>query len=221
MRKNIFLLWAYLFYSMSSFAQIQRPDSTFHHIVATNVGYDYNLISVQLGYAYYHPAYKTSAFIDITQGTAVLGTPNLRIQLGLQTWQGSSKKFNFRNSIAFVYSHSSNKAGNYKGLGLNIQINAGFTLNRLGIGADFQYNPFFATQIRHTEFYRQYYYNDVKDGWYKNTANNLRVGGYASLMINKRRSLELSLRAGYQTSGQFDKLAKPTIYAIIGINKKF
>lgn len=164
---------------------------------------------------------ETSAFVDITQGTALLGTSNMRMQIGLQTWQGSFKILNLRTLLAFVYTHSSNKASSYNALGLNVQINAGHQWNRWGLGADFQYNPFFATHIKHTDFYRHYYYSEVKDGWYKNTTDNLRIGGYLLVLLDKAKSMELSIRGGYQTSGEFDKLAKPTIYAILGFNKKF
>jgi hypothetical protein len=217
--KLLFYIWICLFSSSLS-AQIIQPKDDCRHIAKINVGYDYNLISVDVGYAYYQPKFKTAAFIDLTQGTALLGTGNLRTQIGLQTWQGSFQKFNLRTSLAFVYTRSTNKAGNYDGLGLNLHINAGLNLKNIGFGADLQYNPFFATHIKHSDFWRQYYYSEAKDGWYKLTANTWRVGGYFSTLFGTEKMLELNLRGGYQTSGQFDKLI-PGFYAIIGFNKKF
>ena len=41
------------------------------------------------------------------------------------------------------------------GLGLNLVVNPGLRFNRFGLGADLQYNPFFATHIKHTDEYRQ------------------------------------------------------------------
>jgi hypothetical protein len=200
-------------------AQIIKPDTTRQHFINLNFGYDYNLISLNLGYAYYVPKFKTAAFADFTQGTALLGTGNFRTQIGLQTWQGSIKKFNLKTTLAFVYSRSVNKAGSYDGLGMNFNLNAGITLKRFGIGADFQYNQFFATHIKHSSYWRQYYFPNAKDGWYNLTSNNIRVGGYLSGQLDTQKTWELNLRGGYQTSGQFDKLI-PGFYFIFGLNKK-
>lgn len=209
-----------ILFTSNSKAQIQLPQNDYRHIVKANFGYDHNLISVNIGYAYFQHKLKTAAFIDVTQGTALIGTSNLRTQIGLQTWQGSVKKLNIRTLLAFVYTHSSNNAGSHNALGLNVQVNGGLQWNRWGLGTDIQYNPFFVTHIKHSDFYRQYYYNDVKDGWYKNTTDNLRIGGYLLVSLDKAKSTELSIRGGYQTSGKLDKLIPP-FYGVLGFNKKF
>ncbi|HEX8577809.1 MAG TPA: hypothetical protein VF677_16110 [Flavobacterium sp.] len=201
-------------------AQIFEPAENSHHTLGFNFGFDNNLIGLNLGYAYYEAKYKTSAFIDFTQGSSLIGTGNFRTQIGLQSWQGSFEKFNLKNSIAFVYAQSTNKAGNYSGLGINIVSNPGFRFNRFGVGADLQYNPFFATHIKHSDYYRQDIYENVKDGWYSSTAHNLRLGLYGAVQLGKKRTLELNIKGGYQNNGQYDKII-PNAYAIIGINKSF
>jgi len=208
-----------IYLSINLNAQIIKPESTRHHFINLNFGYDYNLISLNLGYAYYLPKFKTAALADFTQGTALLGTGNLRTQIGLQSWQGSIKKFNLKTTLAFVYVRSVNKAGNYDGLGMNLNLNAGLTFKCFGVGADFQYNPFFATHIKHSAYWSQYFYANAKDGWYSLTSNNLRAGGYLSGLLDKEKTWELNLRGGYQTSGQLDKLI-PGFYFIFGLNKK-
>jgi hypothetical protein len=200
-------------------AQISQPDSTKKHLINVSLGYDYNLISLNLGYAHYFPKYKTAPFIDFTQGSALLGTGNFRTQLGLQSWQGSFKAFNLKSTLAFVYSRSVNKAGNYDALGMNLAINPGVNFNRFGFGADFQFNPFFATHIKHSDLWRKTF-SETKDGWYSLTANNLRTGVYASGFLNKEKNFELNIKGGYQTNGQYDKLL-PKFYFILGLNKQF
>ena len=200
-------------------AQIIQPNDNSHHLINLNLGYDYNIISINAGYAYYLSEYKTAAFADFTQGSALLGTGNFRTQLGFQTWQGSYNKFNLKSSLSFVYSRSVNKAGNYDGLGMNLTLNPGITLNRFGFGADFQYNPFFATHIKHSDLWKQSY-SDTKDGWYCLTANNFRAGIYISGLLNSEKTLELNLKGGFQTSGEYDKLL-PRIYFTFGLNKQF
>jgi hypothetical protein len=201
-------------------AQVFEPTGNSRHTLGANVGFDNNLISLNLGYAYSVAKYKSSAFIDFTQGSSLLGTADLRTQVGLQTWQGSFKKFTLKNSIALVHVRSLNKAGNYNGLGINIVSNPGFKFNRFGVGADLQYNPFLATHIKHSDYYRTYLYEQVKDGWYGFTAQNVRVGLYMAAQLGKKSTFELNLKGGYQNNGQYDKLV-PNAYAIIGFNKSF
>jgi hypothetical protein len=200
-------------------AQIFEPTGISHN-VGVNFGFDNNLISLNLGYAYYISKYKTSALVDFTQGSSLIGTGDFKTQTGLQTWQGSFKKFTLKNSIAFVFARSVNKAGNYTGLGINIVSNPGFKFNWFGVGADLQYNPFLATHITHSDYYQTYIYENVKDGWYSFTAQNLRVGLYVAAQLGKKRTFELNMKGGYQNNGQYDKLV-PNAYAIIGVDKSF
>lgn len=219
-KTTICLLFSLLYFTHQNRAQVLEPTENSRHTVGTGVGFDHNLVSVTLGYAYYRATYKASAFIDFTQGSSALGTGDYKTQIGLQTWQGSFKKFTLKNSIAFVYARSANKAGNYAALGISIVSNPGFRFARVGIGADFQYNPFLATRIRHSDHYRQYYYEHVKDGWYGSTAQNLRAGLYVAARLGKQKTVELNVKGGYQRNGQYDKLI-PNAYAIVGVHKSF
>ncbi|MFM2228382.1 MAG: hypothetical protein RL664_1725 [Bacteroidota bacterium] len=219
MKFKFFLFLLACYFSSSSMAQFILPTDDIKHIANINVGYDYNLISLDAGYAYYYSKYKTAVFANLTQGTALLGTGNYRTQIGLQTWQGSQKKLNLKTSLALVHTRSINKAGNYNGIGFSLQIQPGLNYKHIGFGADFQCNPFFSTHIKHSDFWRQYYYSDAKDGWYKLTTTNWRFGAYISLLMGNENSFELNFRGGYQTSGQYDRLI-PGFYSIIGFNKK-
>ncbi|MDX2068636.1 MAG: hypothetical protein SFV55_09435 [Haliscomenobacter sp.] len=218
MKKKWLVCLSALLVVLNGAAQIQKPDDNIRHIAISNLGYDHNLLSVNVGYAFYQPRLKTAAFVDLTKGTALLKTGNYRSQIGIQTWQGSSKEFNLKSLLALVYTRSTNKAGEYDALGFNIQINAGIKRGKLGFGTDFQYNPFLSTRIKHSDLWRQYYYENAKDGRYGFSTNNLRIGMYLTTLIQP--SLEFYLRGGYQTTGEFDKLIPP-YYAILGLNKKF
>lgn len=77
-----------------------------------------------------------------------------------------------------------------------------------------------ATHIKHSDYYRTYLYENVKDGWYNSTAHNLRIGVYIAAQLGKKRTLELNLKGGYQNNGQYDKIIL-NLYAIIGANKSF
>jgi hypothetical protein len=201
-------------------AQVLKPAGNGPHNLGLNFGFDNNLISVNLRYAYSPGKYKAAPFIDFTQGTSLIGTGNFKTKIGLQSWQGSSKKFNFKNSIALVYTQSVNKAGNYAGLGVNIVSNPGFRFKKFGVGADFQYSPFLFTRIKHSDYYREHYYGNVKDGCYNSTAQNLRLGLYIGRQVGRNNPIELNIRGGFQKNGKYDKFV-PNAYATIEINKSF
>ncbi len=200
-------------------AQIVKPDSVSRHLAGINMGYDFTLISVSLNYGYYIPKFHTAPFIDFTQGTSLLATGNWRAQTGIQTWLGSRGKFNLKTTLAFTYAASENNAGRYDALGLNIQLNPGWKGKKIAVGPEFQYMPFFFTRIHHSAYWRQYSYSNAVDGWYSLTGANVRLGGHLAFLFGTRKQYEINLRAGYQTSGQYDKLI-PGIYSIIGANYK-
>ncbi len=60
MNKNIILICLLSTVTFTLKAQIIKPDTTKRHFVNFNFGYDYNLISLNLGYAYYYKILKYS-----------------------------------------------------------------------------------------------------------------------------------------------------------------
>jgi hypothetical protein len=215
---GLFLGWSGLTNAVR--AQVFEPIENRPHTVGLSSGLNYNLIGLTLGYAYYRAPCKTAVFVDFTQASSLLKAGDFKAQLGLHTWQGSFHPFTLKNSLAFVYAQSLNKAGSYTGLGLNIVVNPGLRFKRFGLGADFQYNPFLASHITHSDEYRQNFYGNVRDGWYGLTAQNVRLGLYLAQQLGRKSAYELNFKGGYQSNGQYDKLA-PNAYAVIGLNKLF
>ena len=201
-------------------AQILLPSESNTNNINFNTGLDNNLLALNIGYSYFLTNLKSSPFISFTQGSSLLATGNFRAELGVNTWQGSFRKFTLKSQLSLVFARSENEAGNYNGLGINFTINPGFKFGNYGFGLDLQYNPFYATYIKHSNTYLQNYYANAKDGWYENTANNKRIGFYAARQFGKENSSEINFKAGYQNNGLYDKLI-PNYYGIIGINKSF
>jgi hypothetical protein len=200
----------------NSEAQLLEPQNK-EHTITTSAGFDYTLIALSLGYSYYIPKYKTAAFANLTQSSALLGKGNYRLQAGMQSWQGGYKKFMLKSSLALVYSRSVNNAGKFNALGLDVNINPGFIFKKYALGLDLEYNPFFATHIQHSALWKENYYNS-KDGWYSTTAQNIRAGVFANKQFGKQYAL--IVRVGYQSNGQYDKLT-PNLYFIAGLSRSF
>lgn len=217
--KNHLTLWGSLLLLVPLRAQIQIPDERVQHLSSVNVGLDYNIIALSLSYGHYLPALQSAPFLELTQNTALLGLDNFRLQTGLKTWKGTRGRFIQSSSLALNWVKSTNAAGVYHGLGLTLELCPGIRIGRFGLGANLYANPFMRTHIKHSNDYRETYYQAVRDGWYSNTTNNLRVGLFTSCLLNERRNMELTLKGGYQSSGDFDQLI-PNLYCVIGINHR-
>lgn len=201
-------------------AQIQPPDESDRHLLSANLGFDYNIVAVNLSYARYFPNLKTAPFVEITQNTALLGLENFRLQTGIKSWLGSGERFILNSSLAFTWVKSTNEAGIYDGLGTTVEVLPGIRLGRWALGAHLYFNPIVATHIEHSDAFRENFYLNAKDGWYQFTAANLRAGAFVSFLPNQDTPLEITLKGGYQTSGEFDGLI-PNLYFLIGLNKRF
>jgi hypothetical protein len=217
--KILFLSLILLQMNNSLYAQIVKPTVTQIHTANVNLGFDYTIVGITAGYSYFVPKYKTAAFANITQGSALLGTGNYRAQIGLQNWQVLRKKFMLKSEASFTYARSANNAGKFSSLGLTLNINPAIMFRKYAVGLDVQYNPFFATNIQHSDLWKQNYYNS-KDGLYSTTAVNTRVGILINKQFGKSNNTAAFIKGGYQTNGQYDKLT-PNIYLITGITKSF
>ncbi len=201
-------------------AQIQPPDESTQHLLTANLGFDYNIVAANLSYGRYFANLKTAPFAEITQNTALLGLENFRLQTGIKSWLGSGERFVLNSSLALTWVKSTNEAGVYNGLGATVEVLPGVRLGRWALGAHLYLNPIVATHIEHSDSFRDTFYKDAKDGWYKSTATNLRAGAFLSWFANDANALEINLKSGYQTSGEFDGLI-PNLYFLIGLNKRF
>jgi hypothetical protein len=202
-------------------AQFLLPSKKVKHILNTQVGYDYNLVSIQLGYQRFFQSERVTFGTDFTQGTALLGSSNLRWRIGTSHWLINSQYRLLKCSADFVLANSKNLAGNYTGIGFDFRLQGGFKLkNKILFAFDFEYNPFVSTYIQHSDYFLSHYLSTAKNGWYKMSSHNLRLGGIVTFQCGKQIDSEFGLRGGYQTSGSLDKLI-PGFYAQLLFCKSF
>jgi hypothetical protein len=104
-------------------------------------------------------------------------------------------------------------------LGLDFHVFTGFTNELWNTGIEVIYNKMFTTYIKHTDVYRDNVFADAKDGWYKNTAANIRIGVLVNRKIN---NFDVFFRGGLSKTAKFnDYLFVPSYYAHIGGNFRF
>lgn len=208
MKKGFFLIFLWVFVLMDfTSAQMILPGKPSKHVFLSQVGYDFNLISIQLGYQRLVQQERVTFGTDLTQGTALLGTSNIRWRIGTSYWLLNSQHCLLKCSADFVLANSKNLAGKYTGIGFDVRLQGGYKLKKKFLfGLDFEYNPFVSTYIQHSDYFLSHYLSTAKNGWYKMSSQNLRLGSVITWQFGTQKDTEFGLRGGYQTSGQFDKL---------------
>ena len=104
-------------------------------------------------------------------------------------------------------------------LGADFHFFIGSTGPRWNHGAEFLYNHMLSTYIKHTDKYNENVFAGAQDGWYKNTAANIRMGAMVNYRVKK---FDIDLRAGYSATGKFNSyLFVPPLYANLGVSYRF
>jgi hypothetical protein len=223
MKKTACFLWAFglMLLSITTLkAQIFEPQEAHKHNIAVATGLDNNLLALQVSYAYHLKDYRSSVFANFIQGSSQLGSGNFKSELGIKTWLGSYEKFVLQSNLGVVYTRGVNKAGTYDGISLNLGIMPSLQFGNFGVGLSAEYNPYIATYIENSDYYKQSFYANAKDGWYSSTATNIRVGVVLNLLFSEKSQIEANLKVGYQKNGVYDTFL-PNFYGVIGFNKNF
>lgn len=86
------------------------------------------------------------------------------------------------------------------------------------IGVELSWRQSWLTHLSHTDYYRQVFFEQAKDGWYSLSARQLRGGVLGVWKMGS--ALEGYARVGLQRDGVFNVLIPP-YYASLGVNLRF
>lgn len=191
--------------------------------VGLATGIDYSIMPLQMSYkrGFNIANYKFpfAAGVDVTIPIYNFDLNDIRIKLTTEMTFIRKRNFEIRGGIDPVFVNLKMETETMSSLGLDFHFFTGFTSTKWNTGIEFQYNRMFSTYIKHTDIYRDNVYEDAVDGWYKNTAANIRIGALINYRIKK---FDINLRAGVSKTGQFnDYLFVPSMYGAIGVNFRF
>lgn len=122
---------------------------------------------------------------------------DLRIKLGAQTFLLPENGYTISAGIALTGIHSNNDLISATGFGLDLILTAGYYGSAWFAAAEAGMDRTFISSITFTDYYREYFYEGARDGWYDNTAGNLRLGARGGIRTGRT---ELALRTGLQTT---------------------
>ncbi len=121
--------------------------------------------------------------------------------------------FRITGEGAFIARGTSNSIYSALNLGASTTLTAGAYRRRWFLAAETGFDKAVATRITNSDWYRDYYYADAKNGWYLTPGGTLHAGltGGASL-----GNVELMARAGTLRTERFNALIPP-MYASVGM----
>jgi len=191
--------------------------------VGIATGVDYSIMPLQLtykrGFDIGNYKFPFSAGLDVTVPVFNFDLNDIRVRITTEMTFLRKRNFEIRGGIDPVFVNLKMETETMSSLGLDFHLFTGFTNARWSTGMEVRYNTMFSTYIQHTDKYTDNVYEGAVDGWYKNTAANIRIGALVNYRVNK---FDLFLRAGISKTGKFDDyLFVPSMYGIIGVNFRF
>lgn len=110
-----------------------------------------------------------------------------------------------------------NKMNRIASSGFHVSINPGFYKKSWFVATEITYDKMLLSHIKNSDLYKEVYYSEAKDGWYKNTGGNFHFGFIAGKTLKKG---ELNIKLGMITTEQL-KLVLVSYYAQIGYKISF
>ncbi len=130
-----------------------------------------------------------------------------------------TKYFDFAVTYSPTLAGTGTKAQRILAFGNEFGLLSGYWGPKWGFGLEVTADMKNATRIEHTSYYREVVYEDIKDGWYKNTGGNIR---YNVVVSRRFKRLDGSVRIGNSNTLKFKKyMFIPLYYFVIGSTYRF
>jgi hypothetical protein len=151
-----------------------------------------------------------SANATLPFGENILDDYRLAINLSSNTF----KKGNWAMPahLGLFATTTENKMNRMVSSGIHISINPGYYKKSWFVATEITYDKFLFSHIKNSKHYKEVYYSEAKDGWYKNTGGNFHFGLIAGKSLKKG---ELNIKLGMITTEQLN-LVLVSYYAQVG-----
>jgi hypothetical protein len=102
---------------------------------------------------------------------------------------------------------------------LGDRINIGFFKEKSYFAFTTEYNKFLLTHLTHTDYYRNTFYEDAKDGWYKSTGGYFQFGFTGGFTFNKKFDLYAEIKL--PLTEKFDSYNGSPFHINLGFGYRF
>lgn len=186
--------------------------------VYTTVGMDPAIVS-SVGYARVvsmldHHVQLSS---DIGVASAGLDADDFRVRMGMQTSLVRWRSTRVTGSATFITRGTENSI--YRGINFGSEFTGtvGVYRNRWFASGEAGFDKAIVTHMRLSDYYRDNYYPDAKDGWYLDAGGTYHYGVTGGFAV---RRTEIMMRGGWHTTERFNRTATP-FYASLGVGFGF
>ncbi len=191
--------------------------------VGFETGFDNSIMPINFsykrGFDLFNTKYPLIAGLDITVPLFGFDFNDVKVRILTETTIFRNKNFEIRGGLNPVFINVNTKTESISSLGCEFHTFIGYIDKKWNTGLEFSYNQIFTSYIKHTEYFKNYIFSDVKDGWYKATAANVRMGVVVNLRIKK---FDIYFKGGMFATGKFKTyLMMPPLYFDFGLSFRF
>ena len=201
--------------SMAHAQQATNMPADTRHAVSVEAGLDSG-VALGLGYAYrWRPSFWKHDILPYGRfGFPVAGfdLADSSLEAGLRTTLWAYGNLRLQLTLGALLRNTKNRLFSANAIGLQTTLLPGYQSERWGLMAELGYEKMFATNLRHSELYKETFYSEAKSGWYSDTAGTFRLGGRAGVRI---ASVHLFVRLGTLLS-EGGALHLPPFYGTLG-----
>jgi hypothetical protein len=196
---------------------VARYDAGSNRVYAT-AGLDPALVT-SVGYARVIPVlghgFQLAGEVGVV--TAGIDTRDFRTRIELESSVLRWRSLNLIGSATFITRGTENDIYRGFNFGADIMGTVGVYRPRWFAAGQFGKDKAIVTHIKHSDWYRDNFYPDAKDGWYLDAGGTFHYGAIAGIAFGKA---ELVGRAGFLRTEEFNDLTPP-MYASIGLGFGF
>lgn len=148
---------------------------------------------------------------------AKMDANDFRVRLGAQASLFSRGPWMLTGSLTAVTRGTENAI--YRGINFGADLAGTLGIYRPGwfTATEVGYDAAVITHVRHSDFYREHYYPDAKDGWYLDAGGTYRFGAAGGVTLGRA---EVVARAGWLRS-EYGNDVTPPFYGALGVGFKF
>ena len=219
--KLLIVLVVLVFMNLPILGQVFTPNSKGKQTVYINAGLEPAVLT-SLGYSYrFNFESLANDLILYGEASVPFGDFEMndyRIKVGAQSTIISSNKWDFSLNGYLVLRGTENSIHSATNYGIGFTALVGYYESCWFSALELGYDKGIVTNIEHTEWYKEYFYSDAKDGLYGNPGGNITIGLRGGYQIS---NFEITVRGGIFKTEEFNNPVGVPYYGSIGINYHF
>ncbi len=221
---NYLICALFLLIASKSIAQVgQMPeDAEKSKEIYLTIGYDNSMLTSGIGIAKGFNVDKINRTLLVNAEVALpvgnFDFNDYRVKLGSRIDIYKNEPWRIPIEANFILNGTSNGTFKATGIGTEFNLIPGYYGEKWFFAAELGWRQQWQSHIEYSDFYRNYFYPEAKDGWLATPSSNFQAGVRVGLLIKNR--FDLLLRAAYKSKGVYENLSPPLL-AVLSVGYRF